>query len=166
MKSKMRIKRVAQCKLSLGKIRPLLKHLLKVNRNGKIFIDLHRNADLDADQSNHSDENDSSTLFQRRTEPLRPLVQPSPLTELIRSSTAQQNPFIAYAKFDGTVRRSPTLNRSINRSISPRLVEHWVESIEESDDPFQISSGQNAGDRLSSCDSRRSDRIYLLQVHQ
>ena len=59
---------------------------------------------LDFDQSNHSDDDDPSTLFQRRTEPIRPLVKTSPLTELIRSSHAQQNPFLPYAKFDGTVK--------------------------------------------------------------
>lgn len=57
------------------------------------------------DQSNHSDENDPSTLFQRRTEPMKLLPRPSPLTELIRSSNTQQNPFFSHAKFDGTVRR-------------------------------------------------------------
>ncbi|CAF0745741.1 unnamed protein product [Adineta steineri] len=57
-----------------------------------------------SDESNHSenDENSSSSLFQRRTEPIRPLVQPSPLTALLQSSTHKQNAFVQYAKFDGT----------------------------------------------------------------
>ncbi|CAF0930875.1 unnamed protein product [Rotaria sordida] len=49
-----------------------------------------------------NDIDDSTSLFQRRTEPILPLKQPSPLTALIQSTTCKQNPFANYAKFDGT----------------------------------------------------------------
>ncbi|CAF0913084.1 unnamed protein product [Adineta ricciae] len=61
-----------------------------------------------ADEPMHSkdddddDDDSSSFLFQRRTEPLAPLIRPSPLTALLQSVNNQQNPFTQYAKFDGT----------------------------------------------------------------
>lgn len=63
---------------------------------------------IDADQPMHSkngtdDDETSTPLFQRRTEPRQPLVQPSPLTALLQSGNLNQNPFAQYAKFDGTV---------------------------------------------------------------
>ncbi|CAF3416239.1 unnamed protein product [Rotaria sp. Silwood1] len=58
-----------------------------------------------------NDIDDSTTsLFQRRTEPVLPLLQPSPLTALIQSTSSKQNPFANYAKFDGTP------NISLNQS--------------------------------------------------
>jgi hypothetical protein len=54
-------------------------------------------------KSNNNDDDSTSSLFQRRTEPILPLVQPSPLTALIQSTINKQNPFAQYVKFDGTV---------------------------------------------------------------
>jgi hypothetical protein len=58
---------------------------------------------IDSEETIHSNDNSTSSLFQRRTEPVRPLVHPSPLTALLQSTTNKQNPFAHYAKFDGTV---------------------------------------------------------------
>jgi len=61
---------------------------------------------IDPDELIHSENNDnddSASLFQRRTEPILPLTKPSPLTALIQSTRNKQNPFAQYAKFDGTV---------------------------------------------------------------
>ncbi|UJR32976.1 hypothetical protein I4U23_020439 [Adineta vaga] len=61
-----------------------------------------QNADESMHSSDDDDETCSSTLFQRRTEPLLPLTLPSPLTALLQSANTKQNPFAQYAKFDGT----------------------------------------------------------------
>ena len=45
----------------------------------------------------------STPLFQRRTEPIRPLKQPAPLTTLLQSNSNKQIPFAQYIKFDGIV---------------------------------------------------------------
>jgi hypothetical protein len=71
------------------------------NRNTKIQIIISNF--IDSEETVHSNDNSTSSLFQRRTEPVIPLVRPSPLTALLQSSTNKQNPFAHYAKFDGTV---------------------------------------------------------------
>ncbi|CAF2588603.1 unnamed protein product [Rotaria sp. Silwood2] len=55
----------------------------------------------------------TSSLFQRRTEPILPLTQPSPLTALIQSTPSKQNPFANYAKFDGTPNISSNQSKKI-----------------------------------------------------
>ncbi len=74
-----------------------------ITRRKKLISNLIDPDELIHSESNNNDDDSTSSLFQRRTEPILPLVQPSPLTALIQSTINKQNPFAQYVKFDGTV---------------------------------------------------------------
>ncbi len=107
MKSKLKMKQNVKYKLFPGRIHLQLKLIIKVILNLILSKENFLFNWIDSDELIHSENNgyddSTSSLFQRRTEPILPFKQPSPLTALIQSTINKQNLFAQYAKFDGTV---------------------------------------------------------------
>lgn len=179
MKSKTKMKLNEKYKSLPGKIHLLLKTTIEVwsfSIHSFIFNLCFFFSSLDADELIHSEINsnnpndqsedtdmqNSTPLFQRRTEPILPLKQPSPLTMLLQSNSIKQNPFAQYVKFDGTVSDLSLFSFCYFIFERVLLAESEFKSIKKIYCSFPISKTKTSNYRCFTCNCRRNYWIYLL----